>query len=57
MAFIGETDVAAIQSLVGRLLHQNEFAGRAELLAQVDGIAYADGPATMMRLRVPVAGS
>lgn len=53
MAFIGETDVAAIQSLVRRLLNENEFAGRAELLAQVDAIEYADGPVTMRRLRVP----
>jgi hypothetical protein len=53
MAFIGETDVAAIHSPVRRLLNENEFAGRAELLAQVDAIEYADGPVTMMRLRVP----
>jgi hypothetical protein len=53
MAFTGETDVAAIQSLVRRLLNQNEFASRVELLAQVDGIEYADGPVSMMRLHVP----
>ena len=28
------------------------FAGRDELLAQVDGVEYEDGPLTMMRLRL-----
>jgi hypothetical protein len=34
------------------LLEQHDFEGRTELLTQVDGIEYVDGPVTMMRLRV-----
>ena len=31
---------------------RSTFAGRDELLAQVDGVEYEDGPLTMMRLRL-----
>jgi hypothetical protein len=42
----------AIQALTRKLLEQNEFAGRDELLAQVNGIEHVDGPVTMMRVRI-----
>lgn len=42
----------AIKSLLRRALDLTDCAGRAELLAQVDGVEYVDGPVTMMNLRV-----
>jgi hypothetical protein len=42
----------SIRALVRTLLEQLDVAGRSELLAQVEGIEYIDGPVTMMRLRV-----
>lgn len=44
--------VGRIKALVRALLEQDDFVGRAELLAQVEGLEYLDGPATMMRLHV-----
>lgn len=41
-----------IRALVRTLLEQDDFAGRDDLLAQVGGIQYVDGPVTMMQLRV-----
>ena len=41
-----------VQTVVRSLLEQQDFPGRSELLAQVDGLEYVDGPVTMMRLRV-----
>lgn len=41
-----------VRALVRTLLQLQDFAGRDELLAQVDGVEYEDGPVTMMRLRV-----
>src|SRR5665647_542122 len=41
-----------VRALVRTLLHLHDFEGRDELLAQVDGVEYEDGPLTMMRLRV-----
>jgi hypothetical protein len=43
---------STVRALVRRLLQLQDFAGRDELLAQVDGVEYEDGPLTMMRLRV-----
>lgn len=43
---------SAVRALVRTLLEQQDFAGRDELLAQVDCVEYEDGPLTMMRLRV-----
>jgi len=43
---------STVRALVRTLLQQQAFAGRDELLAQVDGVEYEDGPLTMMRLRV-----
>jgi hypothetical protein len=40
------------RAIVRRLLQLQDFAGREELLAQVEGLEYVDGPPTMMRLRV-----
>jgi hypothetical protein len=53
MAVADELDVTTIKSLVRRLLNQGDFAGRDELLEQVDGIEYVDGPVTMVDLHVP----
>jgi len=44
---------AAVRVLVRKVLTICECPGRTELLAQVDGIEYIDGPVTMMRLHVP----
>jgi hypothetical protein len=52
MSLAAGPSTEAIQALTRKLLEQNEFAGREELLAQVDGIEYIDGPVTMMRVRV-----
>jgi hypothetical protein len=41
-----------VRALVRTLLQLHDFAGREELLAQVEGVEYVDGPLTMMRLRV-----
>jgi hypothetical protein len=41
-----------VRALVRRLLQLHDFAGREELVAQVEGVEYVDGPLTMMRLRV-----
>jgi hypothetical protein len=43
---------STVRALVRTLLEQHDFADRDELLAQVDGVEYEDGPLTMMRLRV-----
>jgi hypothetical protein len=43
---------STVRALVRGLLEQHDFAGRDELLAQVDGVEYEDGPLMMMRLRV-----
>ena len=38
--------------LIRRLLELHEFTGRDELLAQIHGVEYVDGPVTMMRIQV-----
>jgi hypothetical protein len=42
----------AIRGLIRRLLEVSPFSGREQLLAQVEGVEYIDGPLTMMDLRV-----
>jgi hypothetical protein len=44
--------IRTVRAVVRTLLEQHDFAGRAELLAQVGGIEYVAGPVTMMQLRV-----
>lgn len=42
----------AVRGLIRRLLEMSLFPGREQLLAQVEGVEYIDGPVTMMDLRV-----
>ncbi|MCA0294134.1 MAG: hypothetical protein LCH96_02255 [Actinobacteria bacterium] len=42
----------AVRGLVQRLLDLGDFTGREQLLAQVAGVEYIEGPVTMMDLRV-----
>jgi hypothetical protein len=52
MASADTPSTSTARAIVRRLLQLQDFAGRDELLAQVDGVEYEDGPLTMMRLRV-----
>jgi len=42
----------AVRGLIRRLLDMSAFAGREQLLAQVDCVEYVDGPVTMIDLHV-----
>lgn len=42
----------AVRGLIRRLLEVSPFAGSEQLLAQVEGVEYIDGPVTMMDVRV-----
>ena len=48
---------AAVRGLVTRVIEQQEFAGKAELLAQVPNVQVVDGPVTFLNLAVDPTGA